>query len=227
MNKTDLAMRRQCLQNQTSLQRLFKDPARAEQALALFRTQHARLHAAAAAEPPGWSYQDAVLVGLPLEAWRLIPEGQEHTIARLVWHICRCEDATLNLLVTGTDQVLDSAWLLRLGVSITDTGNSMTRAEILDFSARVNPAALLAYRLSVGLRTQQIARDLQPGDLHRKVDPGRMERIWSEGVVVEGSRSIADYWSRRDTAVLLFMPAGRHLITHLDEIGAVREALGM
>ena len=221
MNKTDLAMRRQCLQNQTSLQRLFKDPARAEQALALFRTQHAMLHSAAVTEPPLWSYEDALLNGLPPEAWRLIPEGQEHTIAWLVWHICRCEDATLNLLVAGRDQVLDGTWLLRLGVSITDTGNCMTREEILLFSQGVNQQALLAYRLAVGQRTQQIAAGLQPGDLHRKVDPQRMERIWSEGVVLEGSRGIADYWSRRDVAGLLFMPAGRHLITHLDEIGEV------
>jgi hypothetical protein len=37
------------------------------------------------------------------------------------------------------------------------------------------------------------------GGLLRKVDPQRMECIWSEGVVLEGDRGIAGYWSRRDT----------------------------
>jgi len=227
MNKQDLAEYKRCKQNQTRLQRLFKDPASAEQALELFRAQHAMLHTAAVAEPSGWSYQDAVLAGLPLEGWRLIPLDQEHTIAWLVWHMARCEDATLNLLVAGSDQVLDSAWLQRLGVRITDTGNCMTGEEILAFSQGVDQQALLAYRLAVGQRTQQIAAALQPGSLHRKVDPQRMERIWSEGVVLDGSRGIADYWSRRDVAGLLFMPAGRHLLTHLEEALEVRKALGI
>lgn len=226
MDKHSIAMRKQCLQTQTRLQLLFKDPARGEEALELFRAQHAKLHAVGVANPPLWSFEDAALEGLPEEAARIIPEGQEHTIAWLLWHIARCEDATMNLLVGGTGQVLDAAWLKRLGVSITDTGNCMTRAEILAFSAGVDFVALRAYRLAVGRRTQEITITLQPGDLHRKVDPRRMERIWSEGVVLEGSRGIADYWSRRDTAGLLFMPAGRHLITHLDEIGEVRKALG-
>ncbi len=227
MDKQDLAMRKQCLQAQTRLQRLFKDPARGEEALELFRAQHARLHAAGVKDSPGWSFEDAVLRGLPPEGFRHLPDGQEHTIAWLLWHLARCEDATMNLLVAGTAQVLDAAWLKQLGVSITDTGNCMTRDEILAFSDRVDFAALQAYRLAVGLRTQEIAAALQPGDLHRKVDPRRMERIWSEGVVVEGSQGIADYWSRCDTAGLLFMPAGRHLIIHLDEIGEVRKALGV
>jgi len=177
------------------------------------------------ADPPGWSFEDAVLAGMPQAHWGIIPPGQEHTIAWLLWHIARCEDATLNLLVAGTAQVLDAAWQKQLGVSIADTGNCMTRAEILTFSQSVDFTALRAYRLAVGLRTQEIAADLQPGDLHRKVDPRRMERIWGEGVVLEGSRDIADYWSRRDVAGLLFMPAGRHLLTHLEEALEIRKAL--
>lgn len=227
MNKQDLAEYKRCKQGQTRLQRLFKDPAQAEQALELFRAQHAAFHSAAVADPPGWSFEDAVLAGMPQAHWGIIPPGQEHTIAWLLWHMARCEDATMNLLVAGSDQVLDEGWLSQLGVSITDTGNCMTREEILIFSQCVNPQALLAYRLAVGQRTQHIAADLQPGDLHLKVDLRRMERIWGEGVVLEGSRGIADYWSRRDVAGLLFMPAGRHLLTHLDEIGEVRKALGV
>lgn len=225
MDKHSLAMRKQCLQAQTRLQRMFKDPALGAAALEQFRTQHAMLHAVGVANPPLWSFEDAALEGLPEEAARIIPEGQEHTIAWLLWHMARCEDATMNLLVAGSDQVLDEGWLSQLGVSITDTGNYMTREEILIFSQGVNPQALLAYRLAVGQRTQHIAADLQPGDLHRKVDLRRMERIWGEGVVLEGSRGIADYWSRRDVAGLLFMPAGRHLLIHLEEALEIRKAL--
>jgi hypothetical protein len=62
-----------------------------------------------------------VLQGLSHEQVRLRPDGL-NSIAWLVWHMARCENA-LNLLLAGRPQVLDEEhWLPRLNVSIRDVG---------------------------------------------------------------------------------------------------------
>jgi hypothetical protein len=208
------------------LRELLQNPSQFEQGMRLFFTQHAMLHSARVAEPPTWSFEDAVLAGVTEEQYRVILEGQEHTIAWLLWHMARCEDITMNLLVAGTSQVLlQDDWLKKLRTSMVDTGNTMNREEILRFSEQIDIAALRAYLLAVGKRTREIALELTASDLTRKVDPSRMELVWQQGAIVEGSRSIADYWSKRDVKGLLLMPASRHLLTHLNEVLEIKKAL--
>ena len=85
------------------------------------------------------------------------------------------------------------------------------------FSATVDVAALRAYRLVVGQRTQEIVHQLKSSDLKQKVDPTRIERVEAEDVVAEAAHGIVDYWSKRDIAGLLLMPATRHNLSHLNE----------
>jgi hypothetical protein len=212
---------------QTVLRELLQNPAQFEQGMRLFFTQHAMLHSAQVAEPPTWSYEDTVLAGIPEAQYRLIPEGQEHTIAWLLWHMARCEDITMNLLVAGSPQVLlQNDWLKKMRTSMVDTGNAMTREEILSFSEQIDLPALREYRLAVGKRTREIALGLTPADLIRKVDPARMELVWQQGAIIEASRGIAEYWGKRDMKGLLLMPASRHLLTHLNEILEIKKTLG-
>jgi uncharacterized damage-inducible protein DinB len=218
--------RRLCNHQQTVLRELLQNPSQFEQGMRLFFTQHAMMHSARVAEPPTWSYEDTVLAGVAEAKYAVIPEGQEHTIAWLLWHMARCEDITMNLLVAGTPQVLlQDDWLKKLGINVVDTGNTMSREEILRFSEQIDIPALREYRLAVGKRTRQIAKELTAADLTRKVDPARMELVWQQGAIVEGSRSIADYWSKRDVKGMLLMPASRHLLTHLNEILELKKEL--
>jgi hypothetical protein len=53
--------------------------------------------------------------------------------------------------------------------------------------------------------------------LKQQVDPIRVQQVMDEGVVVEEARAIANYWSRRNIAGLLLMPATRHNLVHLNE----------
>jgi len=209
------------------LRELLQNPSQFEQGMRLFFTQHAMLHSAQVAEPPTWSFEDAVLAGVTEEQYRVILKGQEHTIAWLLWHMARCEDITMNLLVAGTSQVLlQDDWLKKLGVNVVDTGNAMNQEEILRFSEQIDIPALREYRLAVGKRTRHIAQGLTAVDLTRKIEPTRMELVWQQGAIVEESRSIADYWSKRDVKGLLLMPASRHLLTHLNEVLEIKKALG-
>jgi hypothetical protein len=170
----------------------------------------------APAEP--WSFEDEVLGNIPEEQVRRIPTGGDHSMAWLVWHMARCEDITMNLLVAGTPQVLMQAgWLQKTRSPLLDTGNAMDAAALADFNRAIDVEALRGYRAAVGHRTREIVALLQPADLKRKVEASRLKRIFDEGAVVEAARGIADYWGNRDVAGLLLMPATRHNLIHLGE----------
>ncbi len=209
---------------QAELNRLMLSFSDHEQAMAIFFQQHARLHAREMAGSEAWSLEDDVLEGLSADDLRRVPSGCEHSLAWLLWHMARCEDIALNLLVAGGNQVLlTGGWLEKLGISARDTGNCMDAAEMAAFSQAVDVNALRAYRISVGRRTREIAAGLSPKDLQRKVDPARLQRVWDEGAVLPAARGIVEYWGRRTVAGLLLMPASRHLVTHWNEGIKVRK----
>jgi hypothetical protein len=93
----------------------------------------------------------------------------------------------------------------------------MTFQEIVDFSQDINLMALFDYRLCVGIGTQNIIKQLAQEDLYRKVNPEDIQRLFDQGAVVEEARGVAEYWSKRDVAGLLLMPATRHILSHLNE----------
>ncbi len=210
--------RQLCLSQQTELRRVLLRPDEYDQAIQLFLRQHAMLHSARMAQTELWSYEDALLDGMSEAHIRRIPDGREHSVAWLIWHMARCEDITMNLLIAGSPQILfGDDWLEQMGIAMCDTGNAMDRATVVAFSQVIDLRALREYRLAVGRRTQVIVRQLRPSDLKRKVDPVRLQQVMAEGAVVEAAWGIADYWGRRDVAGLLLMPATRHNLVHLNE----------
>jgi hypothetical protein len=210
--------RKLCLKRQTELRRIMMSFDQHDKAIELFFSQHAMLHSAKMAQTEAWSFEDEVLDDVTDEQMRRIPRNCEHSVAWLIWHIARCEDVTMNLLVAGSPQVLNQDdWLERIETPICHTGNEMDKTDIVDFSTAVDIEALRAYRVAVGRRTRQIVKPLGPEDLKRKADAARLQRIWDEGAVVEAARGIVAYWGRRTIAGLLLMPATRHPIVHLNE----------
>jgi RimJ/RimL family protein N-acetyltransferase len=214
--------RRLCLKRQTELRRAMTRSGQYYEAIQLFLTQHAMLHSAKAsteealAEP--WSFEDGILDDMTEEQIRRVPHNCEHSVAWIIWHIARCEDITMNLLVAGSPQVLNQGgWVDRINLPICHAGNEMDAVDVARFSDALDIDALRAYRVAVGRRTREIVKQLGPEDLKRKVDPVRLQHIWDEGAVVEAASGIVDYWGRRNVAGLLLMPASRHLIIHLNE----------
>ena len=58
-----------------------------------------------------------VLAGRSEEPLRLTPREGFNSIARLFWHLARCEDVAINAVIRRREQVLDEAgWLDRLAV---------------------------------------------------------------------------------------------------------------
>ena len=81
--------------------------------------------------------------------------SKDETIAWALWHIARLEDLTMNLLVSGGEQVWNREWARCLGTAVADTGNAMSDDQIMELSKALRPAELLQYRSAVGRRTWQ------------------------------------------------------------------------
>jgi hypothetical protein len=141
-------------------------------AIEFFVLHHERLHQQVARD---------FLQGLSEAQMRLRPQGL-NSIAWLVWHMARCEDA-LNLLLVGRPQVLDEeGWLPRLQLSIRDVGTEMSDDEASDLSARIHLTALRDYYTAVGQRTVEVVRSLHPETLDELPD---LDRFRAAGVFRE------------------------------------------
>jgi hypothetical protein len=191
---------------------------RHDEAIALFLQQHAMLHTAALAPGAPWSFADSAIAGLSSAQLRAIPRGHTQSIAWLLWHSARTEDAAINMVLAGAPQVLETGnWNARLGLGQPDIGTSMSDAQVADLSARIDLAALLDYRLAVGRQTREIVQATPPSILRQPVEPERIQRVKDAGALVVEAYGIADYWSRHPKANVLLMPATRHPMTHLNE----------
>jgi hypothetical protein len=137
-----------------------------------FVLHHGRLH---------MQVERDFLQGLSDAQMRLRPHGL-NSIAWLIWHMARCEDA-LNLLLAGRPQVLDEEhWLPRLQVSMRDVGTGMGDDEVSDLSAQLDLVALRDYYTAVGQRTVEVVRSLRPEALDELSD---LDRLRAEGVFRE------------------------------------------
>ena len=212
------ANRKICLKQQSDLRHKLLNSDQFQEAKQLFFKQHAMLHSARMAQTTSFSLEDEVFEDLSEEKARRIPRISEHSIIWNIWHISRIEDVAMNILVTGSPQILNQDdWLPRMKISAHDTGNAMDEQVVIDLSNTIDIEALRNYRVSVGRRTRDIVKNIQPEDLKQKVDPARLEQVKDEGAVDEAASWLIDYWSKRNIAGLLLMPATRHILVHLNE----------
>jgi phosphotransferase system IIB component len=203
---------------QTALRQVMMGFDQHEEAIDLFMRQHAMLHSAKVSGAGLWSFEDSILDDISEEEIRRIPQGEEHSVAWCVWHIARIEDVAMNLLVAGKPQVQNQDnWLTHMRIDVQDTGNGMDQDRIANLSALIDIEALRAYRVVVGRGTREIVEQLEPEELKQKVDPARLARVMEEGALIEAAKGIRDYWSKRNIAGLLLMPATRHNLVHLNE----------
>lgn len=192
-----------------------------------FLTLHGILHSARVAPEAPWSYEDLLLDGLDEGQFRVVPEGEEHSLAWILWHLSRIEDLTMNLLVAGRAQVFESGgWLAKTQSPIkhtcNGTGEEVTRA----LSRALDIPALRAYRYAVGGATREVVRSLTGTDFSRKVARSDLEKVIEQGGVIPPGFGVVDYWGSKDVAGLLLMPPTRHTIVHWNEARRIIKKLG-
>ena len=209
---------------QQHFRRLLLQTNRHSEAIQAFLEQHAMLHTVSLTPSSRWSFQDEISADLTDDQLRHIPSGNLHSIAWLLWHIARTEDITINLLLANADQLLYADhWFERLTVPIRDIGTEMSASDSTGLSARVDIAALRAYRRAVGQRTREIVQKVTARELRQRVEAERIERVKAEGAIVPAAYGVAEYWGRHTKGNLLLIPATRHSFTHLNEAGRVRQ----
>ncbi len=213
-------------EQQKRLREIILKPAFIDETRQLCLEQHMMVHAAELSQIALFTFEDGVWEGLTVAAFRAMPVLGAESIAWNIWHITRVEDITMNLLVAGESQVMNAAnWLERLRITVRDTGNAMTAAEVADFSSRIDMDALRSYRIAVGRKTRKIIERLTPFDLKRKMEAERLQQILDEGAVLDvpGAKGLIDFWGSKDVAGLLLMPVTRHPLVHLNESMRLRE----
>ncbi len=209
---------------QHSLQDALSDPEKHPEWRVLFLSQHAQLNTRKLSNDETWSFEDEVLGEMNDTNLRAIPPGGEHSIAWILWHLARCEDLTMNMLVGGIDQVYArQVWRDQLRTPIDHTGNAISVDEIMRFSQAIDLNSLKAYRLAVGESTRRVANQLTAYELKQTVNQKRMDDVRALGMVMDPA--VLDYWSRRTIAGLLLMPPTRHCFTHLNEALRIKRAL--
>jgi len=155
--------------------------------------------------------------------WRGRPHPGVNTVAWLLWHMARVEDVGVNRFAADRPQVHDEGWLGRLGVNRRDVGTGMSDAEVDEFSARVDLAALRDYWDAVTRRTPEVVASLRGGDLDVVVPKERVERVASaEGAVAPGAEWLTEFWAGgRTRAWVLAQTPLLHVYGHYFEARAV------
>jgi hypothetical protein len=213
-------------EQQQELQRALDHLEDHQRTVDLFLNHHAMVHSARMSQSRLWSYEDKVLEGLTEQDIRRIPEKEEHSIAWVLWHLARIEDVTMNLLVAGSLQIFSVGnWLVKMEFNSCETGNALDKGGIVLLNKGINIQALRAYRISVGKRTREIVKQVQPGAFREKVDPARLDKVLAEGAVVDSTRWLIDYWGKKTIAGLLLMPPTRHNFVHLNEAARLKKIL--
>lgn len=188
------------------------------EALEHFLFLHASVHNSRLSNGNIYSFVDAVFEGLSERQIKAIPQGVNHSIAWIIWHLARIEDVTMNILVANGNQVFtQNDWPDRLGYRESHTGNGVSANDVADMSEKINIKNLRSYRLAVARKTVGIIKKLKAEDFNRKVEPDRTARIWYEKAMLPKGAPVVDYWAGKTIAGLLLVPPTRHNMFHLNE----------
>lgn len=184
---------------------------------------HAMVHSAKMSQADLWSFEDELWNGMTEEIFRRTHKDDQ-SIAWKIWHCSRIEDITMNMLIAGEPQILNTGnWSEKLGVAARDTGNAMNEEEIASLSKSIDLQALRDYRVEVGRKTRSLIKGLTPEDLKQKIENPRLRRVLAEGAVIEEAKGLLDYWGKKTKAGLLLMPATRHNFVHLNESTRIKK----
>lgn len=196
-------------------------------ALSFFLVQHASVHASEGGEP---SYFDRVMAGLTEADMRARPAKGVNSVVWLLWHMARTEDASVNLVVANGRQVLDDAWVRRLGVDCRHIGTGMTDGEVSELTRRADVAAVRAYRDAVGRRTREVARALPPEAWDEPVTRADTTRAAAAGALGPNAPWVDGVgfkpWQDQSRAARLSGAALRHNAVHIGEAVTVRGLAG-
>jgi DinB superfamily len=188
-------------------------------ALGLFRLRYDAIHG---------GFVDELFAGLTDAQVRARPHGL-NSVAWLVWHATRVEDAAVSRFVSDRPQVLvEGDWSRGLG-DRRDVGSGMTDAEVESLSGRLDVEALRGYARAVAERTRSVAGALAPAAWEEIVPPERIRRVvGDERLLVDAGRWVEEFWARGHSRGWYLLQTGLlHPYGHWFEAFATRGQLGV
>jgi hypothetical protein len=173
-------------------------------------------------------FVDELFAGLTDAQVRDRPHGL-NSVAWLVWHATRVEDAAVSRFVGDQPQVLtEGDWRRRLLTERHDVGSGMTGAEVASLSAEIDATAVRDYARAVAERTRAVAGSLAPAAWEEIVSPERVHRVVAdEGLLVDAGRWVEEFWARgHSRGWYLLQTALLHPYGHWFDAMATRGQLG-
>jgi hypothetical protein len=153
---------------------------------------------------------------------RIRPLEDLNSLAWIMWHIARSEDAVINRVLAGRPQVLDDDWLARLRISRRDAGTGMTSSEVADLTRKIDLPALRDYRDAVGRRTREVVAGFEPDDWEGECTAAAVARAADDGAFGRLTEMLVQLFTRRPRAMLLSGIAIIHPARHLGEVTTIR-----
>ena len=133
------------------------------------------------------------------------------------WHTYRIEDLVSNILMANQEQIFNRDWQIKIGSSITDTGNALELDEAIVFGRKINIKALREYMIEVGKNTRHILENITLEQMKSMVPYERVMRILEEGGVTTDFRSVwlLVYWGSLTMGGMILTPMTDHHMMHL------------
>jgi hypothetical protein len=207
-------------ENIKKLRSIILKPESIDESKKLALELHAMVHLSEMSGVSQKTFEDELWAGLDENKIKNATNEKGRTIAYGLWHSSRIEDITMNILVSGDEQVINTGnYIEKINSNISDTGNALNCDEILEFSKNININELRNYRIAVGRKTREIIKNLNASDMKRKFEKDSLNRILAEGAVldVEAANWLIDFWGKKNVAGIILMPATRHHVVHINE----------
>ena len=187
----------------------------------LFLAQHSAVHSMAVGDNAS-SVSEQAFGGLTDRQMRMRPLKDLNSLAWIMWHVARSEDAVVNRVLTGRPQVLDEDWLACLRISRRDAGTGMTSSEVADLTRQIDLPALRDYRDAVGRRTREIVAAFEPDDWEGECTAAAVARAADEGAFGRLTDMLVTLFTGRPRAMLLSGIAILHPARHFGEATTIR-----
>ncbi|MFH2039924.1 MAG: DinB family protein [Chloroflexota bacterium] len=166
---------------------------------------------------------------VPQDLMRQRPHPRVNSIAWILWHLTRVEDAGLNRFVMDGSQVLDEGnWMQRMNVPWRHNGSEMTLSGVDELNQMVDLPALRDYSQAVQVRTREILANIDQVNLEATLqEPYVRKVIVEEGLGYTDPEGFIQNYTGWSKGKCLMTYGLTHPFQHLGEIETIASLLGV
>ena len=166
---------------------------------------------------------------VPPEKMRQRPHPRVNSIAWILWHMSRVEDAGLNRFVTDGTQVLDQGdWMKAMNLPYRHNGGEMSFAEVDELSQRVDLDGLHAYSRAVQAATRKIVQEIEKINLSEPLTGEHVRKVAvQEGLAYTDPEGMIQNYTGWLKGRCLMTYGLTHGFQHLGEIETIATLLGV